>query len=198
MRVRFAAIHRSASSSHQLRGASCFLCVFVCFVGDPHVFLITPSIPLPFSFELSALQQLIRTSARMNPRAPKSIFRTTAVVAFLCVLAFAPLAIAQAKKPKYTVKEVMQAIHKGQDNIGKRVVQGAASKDDLAKMAEYYESLPLNTPPRGQMGSWTEKTGKLVTASQALRTGKAGAADLYKNAANCKACHNEHKPEDKK
>lgn len=134
----------------------------------------------------------------MNPQAPRSVFKLTAAAALLCGLAFAPLAIAQAKKPKYSVKEVMQTIHKGQDNIGKRAVQGVASKDDLAKMAEYYESLPLNEPPRGPMGSWKEKTGKLLTASQALRTGKPGAADLYKNAANCKACHNEHKPEDSK
>ena len=134
----------------------------------------------------------------MNPQAPRSILKSTAAVALLCALAFTPLAIAQAKKPKYTVKEVMQAVHKGQDNIGKRAVQGAASKDDLEKMAEYYQSLPANEPPRGDMASWKEKTGKLLTASQALRAGKPGAADLYKNAANCKACHNEHKPEDKK
>ena len=134
----------------------------------------------------------------MNPQAHRSIIESVGAVALLCALAFAPLAIAQANKPKYTVKEVMQAIHKGQDNIGKRASQGAASKDDLAKMAEYYASLPSSEPPRGQTESWKEKTGKLVTAAEALRTGKPGAADLYKNAANCKACHNVHKPEDNK
>lgn len=119
-------------------------------------------------------------------------------VSILSALAFAPLALAQGKKPKYTVKEVMKEVHKGEDNIGKRAVKGAASKEDLAKMVEYYDSLPLNEPPRGEMASWKEKTGALVKAAKALKSGETGAAEAYKNAANCKACHNAHKPEEKK
>jgi hypothetical protein len=134
----------------------------------------------------------------MNSQAHRTIFKNICFLATLGAFAFAPLVIAESKKPKYTVKEVMQAIHKGQDNIGKRAGQGVASKDDLAKLVEYYESLPLNEPPRGEIGSWKEKTGKLVAASKALKAGGAGAADLYKNAANCKSCHNAHKPEEKK
>jgi hypothetical protein len=133
----------------------------------------------------------------MKSQAHQLIFKNLCVLASLGALTFAPLVLAETKKPKYTVKEVMQAIHKGQDNIGKRAVQGVASRDDIAKLAEYYESLPQNEPPRGELGSWKEKTGKLVAASKALKAGSPGAAELYKNAANCKACHNVHKPEDK-
>jgi hypothetical protein len=133
----------------------------------------------------------------MKSQAHRSIFKNLCLLTALGALAFTPLVIAETKKPKYTVKEVMQAIHKGQDNIGKRAVQGVASRDDIAKLAEYYESLPQNEPPRGELGSWKEKTGKLVAASKALKAGNPGAAELYKNAANCKACHNVHKPEDK-
>jgi hypothetical protein len=132
----------------------------------------------------------------MKSQAHKRFLRIAAVVSLLAGLAFAPVAIAQAKKPKFSVKEVMQAIHKGQDNIGKRVAQGSASKDDIDKLAEYYESLPQNEPPRGDIGSWRDKTSKLVAASKALKAGHPGAAEVYKNAANCKACHNLHKPED--
>ena len=133
----------------------------------------------------------------MKSQAHQLIFKNLCVLASLGALAFAPLVIAETKKPKYTVKEVMQAIHKGQDNIGKRAVQGVASRDDIAKLAEYYEALPQNEPPRGELGSWKEKTGKLVAASKALKAGSPGAAELYKNAANCKACHSVHTPEDK-
>lgn len=128
----------------------------------------------------------------------KFLISNICALAVLGALAFSPVVIAEAKKPKYTIKEVMKEIHKGDDNIGKRAVKGVASKEDLAKMVEYYDSLPLNEPPRGEMGSWKEKTGKLVTASKALKSGSPGAAELYKNAANCKACHNAHKPEEKK
>ena len=133
----------------------------------------------------------------MKSQAHQVAFKTAFITALLIAFAVAPVAIAQ-KKPKYTVKEVMQAIHKGEDNIGKRAVQGKASKDDIAKLAEYYESLPQNEPPRGEIGSWKAKTGKLVAASKALKAGSPNATEMYKNAANCKACHNEHKPEDNK
>jgi hypothetical protein len=132
----------------------------------------------------------------MKSQAHRNLLKFAFVAALLAATAVGPAVIAQAKNPKYTVKEVMQAIHKGQDNIGKRAAQGAASKDDIAKLAEYYESLPQNEPPRGEIGSWKEKTGKLVAASKALQAGNASAAEMYKNASNCKACHNVHKPED--
>ena len=109
-----------------------------------------------------------------------------------------PLVAADAKKPKHTIKEVMKEVHKGDDNIGKRVSKGAASKEDIAKMVEYYESLPANEPPRGEKASWAAKTGKLVAAAKAVKAGTPGALDQYKDATNCKACHSEHKPEDKK
>jgi cytochrome c553 len=117
------------------------------------------------------------------------------VIAAAAVLT--PLALSAAQKPKYTIKEVMKAIHKGEDNIGKRVVKGQASKEDIAKMVEYYESLPLNDPPRGERSSWDAKTTALVNAAHDLKAGKAGALAEYKEAANCKACHTAHKPQDK-
>ncbi len=92
----------------------------------------------------------------------------------------------------------MQAIHKGRDNIGKRAADGLASKEDIAKLAEYYEALPLNEPPKGEMASWKEKTAAMVKASRALKAGESGAAETYKAAANCKACHTAHRPEEKK
>src|SRR5215213_3632199 len=134
----------------------------------------------------------------MNPQALRTITTNFCAVALFAALACAPVAIAAAKKPKYTIKEVMQAIHKGQDNIGKHAVQGTASKEEIAKIADYYESLPLNEPPRGSAASWKEKTGKMVSAATALKAGKPGAQEMYKAASNCKACHSEHKPEDKK
>ena len=116
-----------------------------------------------------------------------------AVLAALGVAAFDAPA-----KPKYTTQEVMQTIHKGQENIGKRVSKGEASKDDLAKMVEYYAALPLNDPPRGEKAKWLERTTALVKASQELKAGKADALDHYKAASSCKACHEAHKPEEKK
>jgi hypothetical protein len=111
---------------------------------------------------------------------------------FTCVQA------ADAKKAQYTIKEVMKAVHKGDDNIGKRVSKGVASKEDIDTMVKYYESLPLNDPPRGDKTEWTAKTKKLVAAAKEVKAGAPAALDHFKEAANCKACHTAHKPEDKK
>ena len=115
-----------------------------------------------------------------------------------CVLLATALASRAAQKPKYTVKDVMKAVHKGEDNIGKRVVKGEASKEDIAKMVEYYQSLPLNDPPRGDKADWDKRTAALLKAAEDVKSGKPGAVAEYKEAANCKACHTEHKPADKK
>jgi hypothetical protein len=102
-----------------------------------------------------------------------------------------------ADKAKYSVSDVMKAVHKGDDNIGKRVGRGMASQEDIAKMVEHYESLPLNEPPRGDKKEWAERTKKLVMAGKAVKSGAPGALDQYKEAANCKACHDAHRPEKK-
>ena len=115
--------------------------------------------------------------------------------AVLGVLVSMPLLRADAKKPKHTVSDVLKAVHKGEDNIGKRVARGEASTEDLAKMLEYYESLPANEPPRGPKDSWAAKTSQLLSAARAVKAGTPGALDQYKQASNCKACHNTHKPE---
>jgi cytochrome c553 len=133
-------------------------------------------------------------NARMKSHRVQLNLIATAV---LPALAFAPLVLA-AGKPKYTIKEVMKEIHKGDDNIGKRAVKGQASKDDISKMVEYYTSLPLNDPPRGDKESWLAKTSALVKAGEELKAGAPNAVEHYKQAANCKVCHEAHKPPQEK
>lgn len=129
---------------------------------------------------------------------PHELRNTTIAAVILTALAFTPMATAAAKKPKHTTKEIMKEILKGDDSIGKRVAQGKASKADIDKMVEYYASLPLNDPPRGDKESWLAKTTALVKASQEVKAGKPNALEHLKEASNCKACHSVHKPEEKK
>lgn len=108
---------------------------------------------------------------------------------------FASVTVSAQEKPKYTIKEVMEAIHKGETNVGKRILQGQGTADDLKKLVEYYPSLLQQEPPRGDIKAWSERVTKLVDAGKALQAGKAGAAEQYKAASNCKACHTDHKPD---
>ena len=105
------------------------------------------------------------------------------------------LPIQAEDKPKYTVKEVMKALHKGDDALAKKVTKGQGTHEDFAKLVEYYKSLPLNEAPKGDAASWKEKTAALLKSAQALHEGKVGALDQYKAAVNCKACHSVHKPD---
>jgi len=115
----------------------------------------------------------------------------------LAFLASAPIQLARAAetKPKYSVEEIMKALNKGQQNIGKRAASGQASKEDLTALVDYYDALPLNPPPKGDKASWTEKTAAVAKAARALKAGESGAAEAFKAASNCKACHSIHKPD---
>ncbi len=119
------------------------------------------------------------------------------VLTAVALAAFASTSLVRGadKEPKYTVSEVMKAINKGEDNIAKRVSQGKASKEDIAKMVEHYESLPLNKAPKGEQKSWEEKTAALVKAAKAVKAGEPDALARFKEAGNCKACHSVHKPD---
>jgi hypothetical protein len=112
----------------------------------------------------------------------------------LAGVASVPLLRAAEAKPKYTTKEVMKALHKGQDNIAKHVTQGSGTKEEIEKLVEYYASLPLNEPPKGDKTSWTAKSTALLRAAQDLKAGKPNALAGYKQAVNCKACHSAHRP----
>src|SRR6478736_900962 len=100
---------------------------------------------------------------------------------------------AVTEKPKYTTAEIMKALHKGNDSLGKKVQNGQGTKEDFAKLVEYYLSLPLNEPPEGDAASWKEKSTAVLEAAKALNDGKEGAVAQYKKVINCKACHDVHR-----
>jgi hypothetical protein len=118
-----------------------------------------------------------------------------AVVVGLFALVATQLAHAADAKAKYTIKQVMKATQKGDDAIGKRVAKGQGTKEDFAKLVEYFESLPLCTPEKGDQASWNAKAMALVKSARALKAGEPNALAAYKQAANCKACHSVHKPD---
>ena len=101
------------------------------------------------------------------------------------------LPAAEDEKPKHTIKEVMKEAHK--DGLLKKVVGGTASKEDKSKLLELYQSLPKNSPPKGEKKDWDEKTKAIVAAAQEVVDGKEGAIPKLEKAANCAECHKAHK-----
>jgi surface antigen len=109
--------------------------------------------------------------------------------------AFAALGLAtraeDKEKPKHTIKAVMKACMK--DGLCGKVAGGKASDDEKKALVENFEALAANKPPKGSADSWKEKTSALVDAAKAAAAGKEGAEAKLKAAANCMACHKEHK-----
>ena len=94
-------------------------------------------------------------------------------------------------KPKHTIKDVMQKVHKG--GLLKRVLDGQASPEEKLALLDHHISLIENKPPKGDMESWHELAGKATLASAKVVVGRKGAPAELKNATNCVACHKVHR-----
>jgi hypothetical protein len=106
-------------------------------------------------------------------------------------LLMAPV-FAEDEAPKYKIKDVMKAALKGP--LLKKVASGDASEAEKKELHEMLVALSKNSPPKGEADSWKELTGALVKAGQAAVEGTEGAGEMLTKAANCKACHTNHKP----
>jgi nitrate/TMAO reductase-like tetraheme cytochrome c subunit len=96
------------------------------------------------------------------------------------------------------IENVMKTFHKapkGTDPTCKKASDGKASPDELKQLVAAYEKLAATKPPKGDEASWKDKTSKLLMAARALQKGDADGVAKYKQAVNCKACHDVHKPE---
>ena len=96
-----------------------------------------------------------------------------------------------AEKP--TIKQIMKDFHKGDDALCKKVSKGQATPEELTKIVDAYAAMPGQKPAKGDQAAFDTKANALLAAAKALQKGEAGAAEAYKTAVNCKACHKDHK-----
>jgi hypothetical protein len=115
-----------------------------------------------------------------------------AVVAFGWVAVTLTTGAAEDEKPKYTIKEVMKAVH-AKGKLKDKVVAGTASEEEKKQLVAYYEALAGNKPPKGDAESWKKGTADLLAAAKEALEGKEGAGEKLKAASNCAACHMAHK-----
>ena len=93
--------------------------------------------------------------------------------------------------PKYTLKEVMGKAHK--EGLLKKVTAGDASAEAKSQLLDLYVAMYDHEAPKGDAGSWTEKTSAAVVGAAKVVLGQDGAEDALKKAVNCGACHKAHK-----
>ena len=98
---------------------------------------------------------------------------------------------AEDAKPKFTIKQTMKAAHKG--GLMKKVADGKATDEEEKLLLEHYEAMAAHKPPKGDEAAWKEKTAALIAAAKDASAGKEGAGAALQKAANCMACHKDHK-----
>ena len=113
------------------------------------------------------------------------------LVAVLGVSLMATFAASADDAKPVGIKDVMKTCMKG--GLCKKVADGAANDEEKAKLVEMFTAMSKAKPPKGDAESWKTKTAALVKAATAAKAGDEGAGDALKKAANCMACHKEHK-----
>jgi hypothetical protein len=91
---------------------------------------------------------------------------------------------------KIEIKDVMKTAMKG--GLCKKVASGKASDDEKKELVKLFTALAAAKPPKGDEASWKAKTKALLSGAKDAAAGK----DVSKTlpaAANCAACHKEHK-----
>lgn len=129
----------------------------------------------------------------------KTALRAAAVLGVAFGLCVTGLVAADAKSNP--IKDAMQKYNKapkGTDPVCKKAGAGQASKEEIKGMLAAYTAMAAAKPPQGDEAKWKKLCAALVEATAALDKGDAGAADKFKAAVNCKACHEEFKPAAKK
>ena len=94
------------------------------------------------------------------------------------------------------IEDAMKFAHKapkGTPKISDKIIDGTVSEDDLKKALELYKAMAATKPPKGEAGAFKDKVAKLIAATEDVVAKKDGAGPAYKQAANCKACHSDHK-----
>jgi len=97
-------------------------------------------------------------------------------------------------EPEYSISEIMERAHKGRDALGRKVQKGEASAEEKTELLRLYVDLLDNDPPQGDKETWEKLCKDIIVATSRIIIDQEGAADEFKSAINCKACHDEYKP----
>ncbi len=96
-----------------------------------------------------------------------------------------------------TIADIMEATHKrprdGGEMLLKKVALGDANATEKQVLLDRYKALAKLKPAKGDAADWEARTKRLVDAAEAAVKGKPGSDKQLQRAANCMACHNEHK-----
>ncbi len=118
-------------------------------------------------------------------------FATMTILAAASVIA---QDLADRKDPgKMTIAEIMVETNKKPYQLLRSVADGKATVYDKDRLVKLYKSMAAQQPPKGDLDDWKERTALLIDAAEKAQKGAPDAKKLLTKAANCTACHKEHK-----
>ncbi len=74
-----------------------------------------------------------------------------------------------------------------------KVIKNQASAEEIAQLVALFERLKQLDPPLGPRDRWQTLTSELLDSAKSVADGQP-AHDRLKQAANCNACHRDHRP----
>jgi hypothetical protein len=94
------------------------------------------------------------------------------------------------------IEKVMKEGMKGKTSPHANVIAGTATPEETKKLAELIHTLTGTKAPVGDQASYDKKVAALVAGIDKIAAGDTSAAAIaaYKEAGNCKGCHEAHKP----
>lgn len=121
----------------------------------------------------------------------KTLF--SAVVALSAALTFAV-----ADENHEIIEKVMKEGMKGDESPLSKVVDGKATAEEVTALATLIKTMHGTKAPVGDQAKYDEKVAELIAAMDAVAGGTTDAPALERldTAANCKACHTDHRPKD--
>ncbi len=121
---------------------------------------------------------------------------TRILPALFAVAAIAISTAVVADENHEILEKVMKEGLKGDDSPLAKVLDGAASKSETKSLAKLIKTMEGTKAPKGDQAAYDAKVAELIAAMDAVAGGDTGEAALGRldKAANCKACHTDHKP----
>jgi hypothetical protein len=114
-------------------------------------------------------------------------------VGLVAILCTTTIIVAAETTVKLAITDVMKQAHKKPKQLLKKVASGTASDTEKQQLVKLYKVLSQSKPPKGEASSWDAKTKLLVKAAEAAVKGQKDAGQQLARAANCMACHRNHK-----
>lgn len=118
------------------------------------------------------------------------------LVAVLCVTAVVMhfKAVPVSADEKQSIEHIMETTHKGKEAPITVIGAGKADEKLIKKFLADYEFMATQKAPVGDDAAFKKKVAAVIAALKGIEAKKPGAVEEFKAAANCKACHTDHKP----